>query len=300
MPQHKDESRKLYLTWSLTPVRTGLEPAMQSVLVEKKNSNHKFGGWDWMDRFGKDTFEWPALHEVKQKPLDPKDMDNNKENHFLGHGGHMTLALFIEMQGGDKRSAEARQRRSKARAKARQGWHGWMGQEQAAVAAAHSPGTIANQAWPPSAVAGKSSSANWDCIGPYSWQPWDNNSPAVAEAWRSNPTVHSHTGQDWHGYGWDAGGNSYETSNTAPWEEGDCYEDVNGSGDEEAVVECQEWQWVKYVPNPDWCLDNNVENIEYNRARREFRFTTPDPWHQWYAWRGGRFGEHLDIYGSYR
>ena len=178
-----------------------------------------------------------------------------------------------------------------------------MGQEQAAVAAAHSPGTIAIQAWPPSAVAGKSSSANWDCIRPYSWQPWDNNSPAVAEAWRSYPTVHSHPGQDWHGYEWDAGGNSYETSNTAPWEEGDCYEEEDEYEDEEAVVECQEcrpWQRVEYVPNPHWCFDNNVDNIEYNRARGEFRFTTMDPWHNWYAWRGGRFGEHLDIYGSYR
>ena len=53
-----------------------------------------------MDSHGDTTFEWPALHEVKQKPLDPLDMDNEKENHFLGHGAHMTLALFIQMQGG--------------------------------------------------------------------------------------------------------------------------------------------------------------------------------------------------------
>ena len=75
MPQYDGEKRKLYLTLSVTPVRTVREQAMQLVLHEKKNDNNKFGGWDHMDRFGDPTFEWPALHAVTQKPLDPWDMD---------------------------------------------------------------------------------------------------------------------------------------------------------------------------------------------------------------------------------
>ena len=53
-----------------------------------------------MDKFGEPIFAWPALHEVRQKPLDPFSMDNLLDRMYLGHGAHMTLALFIKMPGG--------------------------------------------------------------------------------------------------------------------------------------------------------------------------------------------------------
>ena len=99
-PQRDEARRKSYLTASLSPVRTGLEQAMQLVLEEKKTGNDKFGGKEWMDRYGENTFEWPALHEVRQKPLDPFSMDSLQERMYLGRGAHMTLAMFISMPGG--------------------------------------------------------------------------------------------------------------------------------------------------------------------------------------------------------
>ena len=57
-----------------------------------------------MDKYCATTFEWPALHDVRQKPLDPLDMDDLVEKYVLGSGSHMTLAVFIKTPGGDHRS----------------------------------------------------------------------------------------------------------------------------------------------------------------------------------------------------
>ena len=47
--------REKYLQNSFTPLRIWEEDAMQSVLLEKKTSNHKFGGREWMDEYGRGT-----------------------------------------------------------------------------------------------------------------------------------------------------------------------------------------------------------------------------------------------------
>ena len=65
------------------------------------------------------------------------------------------------------------------------------------------------------------------------------------------------------------------------------YEDEDEDEDEEDVDQCNDdddpWEFVEHVPNPDWCWTNNIENIEYNRRTGEYRYTTPDPWHEQYA-----------------
>ena len=53
-----------------------------------------------MDKFGIGTFSRPALHSALQKPLDPKTVDHNIDNVFLGSNGHMTLQVYIDTPGG--------------------------------------------------------------------------------------------------------------------------------------------------------------------------------------------------------
>ena len=37
-----------------------------------------------MDWYGRDTFDWPSLHCVRQKPLDYNTVDHNIDRWFLG------------------------------------------------------------------------------------------------------------------------------------------------------------------------------------------------------------------------
>ena len=76
--------REKYLQNSFTPLRIWEEDAMQSVLLEKKTSNHKFGGREWMDEYGRGTFDWPALHTLRQKPLQANTMTTTATVFFLG------------------------------------------------------------------------------------------------------------------------------------------------------------------------------------------------------------------------
>ena len=77
--------REKYLKHSFTPLRIWEEGAMQSVLLEKKKtSNHKFGGSEWMDEYGRGTFDWPALHTLRQKPLQTKNSGQQHQPSFFG------------------------------------------------------------------------------------------------------------------------------------------------------------------------------------------------------------------------
>ena len=96
--------REKYLTNSFTPLRIWEEDAMQSVLLEKRTSNHKFGGREWVDEFGRETFDWPPLHTLRHKPLQAKIVDNNSDRFFLGANGHMPLLVFICDPAGEQRS----------------------------------------------------------------------------------------------------------------------------------------------------------------------------------------------------
>jgi len=96
--------REKYLKNSFTPLRIWEEDAMQSVLLDKKTSNHKFGGRDWMDEYGRGTFDWPLLHTLRQKPLQARTVDNNTGRFFLGANGHMPLQVFIHDPKGERRS----------------------------------------------------------------------------------------------------------------------------------------------------------------------------------------------------
>ena len=304
MPQYDGEKRKLYLTLSVTPVRTVRDQAMRIVLREKKNdNNNKFGGYDHMDRHGDPTFEWPALHAVNQKPFDPWDMECLINKNLFGHGAMMTLAMIISMPGGGKPFTSALQRSYYNRPQANAGItiaqvnKGWRGKGPAAVAAAHScfknPSAVANQVWlqcfkNPSAVAEGSLSAYWDCCTHHIWRTWAKDSSAVAEESHSHPTSHGHPGQGWYEKGWKGGGKSHETSNAERRYVLDVQsseeEDDGGENDDEIRVSLPVWEFVAKIPNPEWCWNNHIDNIEYNRRTGEYRYTTLDPWHEQYAW----------------
>ena len=53
-----------------------------------------------MDEYGRETFDWPPLHTLRQKPLQTKTVDNNTGRSFLGANGHMPLQVFITSPGG--------------------------------------------------------------------------------------------------------------------------------------------------------------------------------------------------------
>ena len=57
-----------------------------------------------MDEYGRGTFDWPALHTLRQKPLQANTVDNNSDRFFLGANGHMPLQVFIYDPKGEQRS----------------------------------------------------------------------------------------------------------------------------------------------------------------------------------------------------
>ena len=57
-----------------------------------------------MDEFGRETFDWPPLHTLWQKPLQTRTVDNNTGHFFLGANGHMPLQVFIHDPKGEQRS----------------------------------------------------------------------------------------------------------------------------------------------------------------------------------------------------
>merc|ERR1712185_699547 len=77
----------------------------------KRTSNHKFGGREWMDEFGRETFDWPPLHTLRHKPLQAKIVDNNSDRFFLGANGHMPLLVFIHDPKGEQRSRNKKMER---------------------------------------------------------------------------------------------------------------------------------------------------------------------------------------------
>ena len=171
----------------------------------------------------------------------------------------MTLAVFIKTPGGEHRSKQAIQKRNEKRSQ------GKAGRQNAAVAAAHSPGTFANPEWEkwnvwnedPSAVAEKSSSSSWDFRTHHSWQIGAKDSSAV-EVWHSHPTSPSHTDQGWHEGGWKGCGESNETSSADQWVE----------------------VWDTYYPS-EWS-NNPPTKVEYNSITDEYRYQFHNPAHR--AW----------------
>ena len=93
--------REKYMTNSFTPLRIWEAAAMQSVLLEKKTSNHKFGGREWMDEYGRETFDWPPLHTLRQKPLQTRTVDNNTGHFFLGQMGTCLYRCSLPTQRGN-------------------------------------------------------------------------------------------------------------------------------------------------------------------------------------------------------
>ena len=69
---------------------------MQYMLMEKKT--FLFGGETHMDDFGQETFDWPQLPVIRQKPLDPDLANNYDIGWFFGHGAHMPIAVFVQSQ----------------------------------------------------------------------------------------------------------------------------------------------------------------------------------------------------------
>ena len=72
-----------------------------------------------MDHYGKATFSWEELAEVRQKPLEPDIMDNWDDNYFQGHGAHMTLMVFVQgpprrrsQEGWSRRAERSRKRKA--------------------------------------------------------------------------------------------------------------------------------------------------------------------------------------------
>jgi hypothetical protein len=140
----------------------------------------------------------------------------------------------------------------------------------------------------PSAVAEGSLFGYWDCCTKHYWRTWAKDSSAVAEESHSHPTSHGHPGQGWYEKGWKGGGKSHETSNAERRYVLDVQsseeEDDGGENDDEIRVSLPVWEFVAKIPNPEWCWNNHIDKIEYNRRTGEYRYTTPDPWHEQYAW----------------
>ena len=68
-----------------------------------------------MSKYGEETFLWPALPAVQQKPLDPKSQSRNTHNFLNDRNGHMTLAVFLQGPGGMCRSEQGKVNRAKKR-----------------------------------------------------------------------------------------------------------------------------------------------------------------------------------------
>ena len=71
-----------------------------------------------MDEYGRGTFDWPAPHTLRHKPLQAKIVDNNSDRFFLGANGHMPLLVFIcDPAGGQRSDFRIRERKLKKRPK---------------------------------------------------------------------------------------------------------------------------------------------------------------------------------------
>ena len=53
---------------------------------------HKVVQYEW------ETFWWPKLPVIRQKPLDPDLANNYDVGWFFGHGAHMPIAVFVQSQ----------------------------------------------------------------------------------------------------------------------------------------------------------------------------------------------------------
>ena len=98
MPKHPPGLRAKWMQNSCTPLHSWYDTAMQYVLNEQE-TNSMFGGnarkvvqCEW------ETFYWPTLPVIRQKPLNPDLANNYDIGWFFGHGAHMPIAVFVQSQ----------------------------------------------------------------------------------------------------------------------------------------------------------------------------------------------------------
>ena len=54
-----------------------------------------------MDEYGRETFDWPPLHTLRQKPLQRRTVDNNTGHFFLGQMGTCLYRCSLPTQRGN-------------------------------------------------------------------------------------------------------------------------------------------------------------------------------------------------------
>ena len=52
-----------------------------------------------MDEYGRGTFDWPALHTLKQKPLQAKTVDNDSDRFSWGKWTHASTGVHSRPKG---------------------------------------------------------------------------------------------------------------------------------------------------------------------------------------------------------
>ena len=95
MPQYDHSQRKRFIKWSYTHVRTIFDDEFTKNVAEL--NNRQGPGLEpfiqdplWSQ--GSETWEWPQLPDVHQKPLQLTKMNGGD---FHGRGGHMTLRMHV-------------------------------------------------------------------------------------------------------------------------------------------------------------------------------------------------------------
>ena len=115
MPLHDHLQRKRFIKWSYTHVRTIFDDEFTKNVAEL--NNRQGPGLEpfiqdplWSQ--GSETWEWPQLPDVHQKPLQLTKMNGGD---FHGRGCHMTLCMYCEGKHKQRTDAGKARRKHKAR-----------------------------------------------------------------------------------------------------------------------------------------------------------------------------------------
>ena len=114
------ERKEQMVCWSCTPV---LQPTDPVVVEIKRHAQTDKGMWPWGcgdHNMGFQTWEWPELPTVKQKPTDVKLFDP-MERFFKERGSHMPQMIFLGDASNCRRTPDSYQRRLENAA--RRGWN---------------------------------------------------------------------------------------------------------------------------------------------------------------------------------